>query len=126
MVVMCTYSLRISRAVELMDVMRRHQLTVTLRNGEWELLETPGLRRIKREIGRVNDALDVLSRPFPGHVLLTGRERDMLAYIVRGASSKEVGRMLGVSPRTVEFHRVNIMRKVGAKNAVDLVRRVLE
>lgn len=124
--VMCTYSLRVSRAVELMDAMRRHQVTVTLRSGHWELLETPGLRRIKREIGRVNDALDVLSRPFLGHALLTGRERDMLTYIVRGASSKEVGRMLGVSPRTVEFHRLNIMRKIGAKNTVDLVRRVLE
>jgi DNA-binding CsgD family transcriptional regulator len=49
-----------------------------------------------------------------------------LAQIVRGASSKEAGRLLGISPRTVEFHRANIMEKLGAKNTVDLVRRVLE
>ena len=32
---------------------------------------------------------------------------------------------LGVSPRTVEFHRANVMRKLGARNTADLVRRVL-
>jgi DNA-binding CsgD family transcriptional regulator len=48
-----------------------------------------------------------------------------LAHIVRGASSKEAGRSLGISPRTVEFHRANIMRKVGANNTIDLVRKLL-
>jgi len=33
--------------------------------------------------------------------------------------------MLGISPRTVEFHRANLMRKLGARNTADLVRRVL-
>ena len=48
------------------------------------------------------------------------------AHIVRGASSKETGRSLGISPRTVEFHRANIMRKLlGAKNTIDLVRKLL-
>ena len=41
--------------------------------------------------------------------------RVALAQIVRGASSKEAGRMLGISPRTVEFHRANVMRKLGAR-----------
>jgi Bacterial regulatory proteins, luxR family len=44
-----------------------------------------------------------------------------LSQIITGASSKEAGRSLGVSPRTVEFHRANIMQKLGAKNTVDLV-----
>ena len=48
-----------------------------------------------------------------------------LAQIVRGASSKEAARALGIGPRTVEAHRENIMRKLGAKKRVDLVRRVL-
>jgi DNA-binding CsgD family transcriptional regulator len=47
------------------------------------------------------------------------------AQIVRGASNKEAARTLGISPRTVEFHRANVMRKLGAKNIADLVRRVL-
>jgi two-component system, LuxR family, response regulator FixJ len=56
---------------------------------------------------------------------LTPRERVALAQIVRGASSKEAARRLGISPRTVEFHRANVMQKLGAKNTADLVRRVL-
>src|SRR3984893_4014676 len=66
-----------------------------------------------------------LSKPFPDHELLTPRERVTSAQIVRGASSKEAARELGIGPRTVEFHRENIKRKLGAKNPVDLVRRVL-
>ena len=38
---------------------------------------------------------------------------------------EEAARALGVSPRTIEFHRANIMRKLGVKSTVDLVRRVL-
>jgi DNA-binding CsgD family transcriptional regulator len=40
---------------------------------------------------------------------------------VRGASNKEAARTLGTSPRTVEFHLANVMRKLGAKNVADLV-----
>ena len=56
---------------------------------------------------------------------LTPRERQVLAEIMAGASNKEVGRKLGISPRTVEVHRARIMGKLGAKNAADLVRIVL-
>ena len=42
------------------------------------------------------------NRP-PGHETLTPKERVALAQIIRGASSKEVGRTLGISPR-VDFH----------------------
>lgn len=62
---------------------------------------------------------------FFGSDLLTGRERDVLQQIARGASNKEAGRTLGISPRTVEVHRARIMDKLGAKNAADLMRIVL-
>ena len=61
-----------------------------------------------------------------GLTVLTPRERQVLAAVVSGASSKTVGRNLGTSPRTVEAHRARIMDKLGAKNAADLVRIVLE
>jgi two-component system, LuxR family, response regulator FixJ len=57
-----------------------------------------------------------------GASLLTPRERDVLHELVRGASNKEAGRSLGISPRTIEVHRARIMEKLGAKNAADLVR----
>jgi DNA-binding CsgD family transcriptional regulator len=122
MIVLCTYSLRASGAVDMLDVARAHQCTIARRNGDWEFLETPELTQAGREIKRLNGALDILSKPFPGHELLTPRERVTLAQIARGASSKEAARALGISPRAVEFHRENIMRKLGAKNMVDLVR----
>jgi len=49
----------------------------------------------------------------------------ILAEIVRGQSSKEVARALDISPRTVEFHRANLLKKFGAKNTAELVRKVL-
>ena len=68
---------------------------------------------------------DVLSKTFPGHELLTSRERDVLGQIAAGSSNKQAGRELGISPRTIEVHRARIMEKLGAKNAADLVRIVL-
>lgn len=62
---------------------------------------------------------------FEGYELLTDREREVLEQITSGASNKEAGRILGISPRTIEVHRARIMDKLGAKNAADLVRIVL-
>ncbi|MPT25273.1 MAG: response regulator transcription factor [Starkeya sp.] len=69
---------------------------------------------------------DLLTAHFPGHDLLTPREREVLVQIASGASNKEAGRTLGISPRTIEVHRARIMEKLGAKNAADLVRIVLK
>lgn len=73
----------------------------------------------RRKIER-SDPLAVLGPD--GTALLTPRERDVLQELVRGASNKEAGRSLGISPRTIEVHRARIMEKLGAKNAADLVR----
>jgi two-component system response regulator FixJ len=66
-----------------------------------------------------------LRASFPGHELLTPRERDVLARIADGDTSKEAAATLSISPRTVEIHRSHIMRKLGAKNPIDLARKVL-
>jgi DNA-binding CsgD family transcriptional regulator len=125
MIALCTYSLQASRAVDILDMARVHQCSIARRGGNWEFLETPELKHAKQEIKRLNGALDILSKPFPRHESLTPRERLTLAQIVRGASNKEAARALGISPRTVEFHRANVMQKLGAKNTADLVRRLL-
>jgi DNA-binding CsgD family transcriptional regulator len=56
---------------------------------------------------------------------LTDRERKVFGLLITGASSKEVARDLGISPRTVDFHRGNIIEKLGARNTADAIRRVL-
>jgi two-component system response regulator FixJ len=62
---------------------------------------------------------------FPGCDRLTAREHDVLSQITAAASNKEAAKNLGISPRTVEIHRVHIMKKLVAKNTADLVRIVL-
>jgi DNA-binding CsgD family transcriptional regulator len=57
--------------------------------------------------------------------LLTRRERAVLAHVLKGASSKEIAHTLRISPRTVEFHRANIMKKFAANNVVELVRKIM-
>jgi hypothetical protein len=97
MIVLCTYSLQ-GRTVDMLDVARAHQCSIVRRNGNWEFLETSELKQAKQEIRRLNGALDILSKPFPGHDTLTSKERVALAQIIRGASSKEAARTLGISP----------------------------
>ena len=57
-----------------------------------------------------------------GGDLLTKRERQVLARLIAGASNKEAGRALSISPRTIEVHRARIMEKLGARNCAELVR----
>ena len=60
-----------------------------------------------------------------GLAALSPRERDILDAIIAGETSKETARRLSLSPRTVEVHRAHILKKLGAKNTADLLRRVL-
>ena len=63
--------------------------------------------------------------PQPSHPLLTPREHEVLALITAGVANKEGGHRLGISQRTFEIHRAHIMKKLGARNAADLVRMAL-
>jgi DNA-binding CsgD family transcriptional regulator len=123
MIVLCTYSH--SHAVNLADVARAHNFSMARRHGQWEYLENPELAQARRQIRRLNGAIDILSNRGPFHDVLTPRERVALAQIVRGASTKEAARNLGISPRTMEFHRANIMRKLKARNVAELIHKVL-
>jgi FixJ family two-component response regulator len=53
---------------------------------------------------------------------LTARERDVLELIVQGNSNKTIAIALDISPRTVEIHRSNMMRKLQASTTSDAVR----
>ncbi|EJW09631.1 hypothetical protein A33M_1111 [Rhodovulum sp. PH10] len=106
-----------------------------IKNGAFDFIEKPF--DAETVVSRVRDAIAAAARrqargglgeslaQFPGSELLTAREREVLNLIAAGASNKEAGRQLGISPRTIEVHRARIMEKLGAKNAADLVRIVL-
>ena len=107
-----------------------------IKNGALDFIEKPF--DVDTVVTRIRKAVEASKRrsserrggsvqllQFPGHELLTPREREVLGHIAGGASNKEVGRLLGISPRTIEVHRARIMEKIGAKNAADLVRIVL-
>jgi DNA-binding NarL/FixJ family response regulator len=53
---------------------------------------------------------------------LTNREREIVQLLAEGKSSKEVGVMLGISVKTAETHRANIMRKLEIHSVSELVR----
>lgn len=53
---------------------------------------------------------------------LTGREYQVLEGLVKGHPNKTIGYDLGISPRTVEIHRANLMSKLDVHNLSDLLR----
>jgi FixJ family two-component response regulator len=104
-----------------------------IRHGALDFIEKPFdalavVAQVRKAVGAWEQraqAGGVLRCDFFGGHLLTPREREVLAQIAQGASNKEAGRTLGISPRTVEVHRARIMEKLGARNAADLMRIVL-
>ena len=52
---------------------------------------------------------------------LTGRERDVVAGLIQGHPNKTIAFDLGISSRTVEIHRANLMRKLGATSLSDVL-----
>jgi two-component system response regulator FixJ len=51
---------------------------------------------------------------------LTPREQEVLDILLQGNTNKEAGRLLGISPRTVEVHRVRILSKFGVSSGIEL------
>ena len=66
-----------------------------------------------------------LSAQRPVRAELTAREREVAARLLDGMTSKEIGRALDISHRTVEIYRARLMRKYGASTAADLVQKLL-
>jgi PAS domain S-box-containing protein len=58
-------------------------------------------------------------------VELTPREREIAAQLVTGKTSKQIGRILDISSRTVDVYRARLMRKYDTGNATELLQRLL-
>jgi DNA-binding NarL/FixJ family response regulator len=57
---------------------------------------------------------------------LTARERQVLTGVAQGHTNREIAAQLGISPRTVESHRENLMKKLGVRTVAGLTRLALE
>ena len=60
--------------------------------------------------------------PEGGITSLTAREREVFVRVAEGRTNREIGADLGVSPKTVDVHRSNLMRKLGVHDAQSLTR----
>lgn len=79
------------------------------------------MRRLEEREARAQQSAGIVSRL----ETLTPRERQVLRLVSEGLTSKAIADRLGISARTVDIYRANIMDKMHARNAVDLVRMVL-
>jgi DNA-binding CsgD family transcriptional regulator len=108
MIALCTYSLSTASAADVLDVARTHQLAFARRTSAWQAVAWRDL----------NGSLD-------RYAILTPRERQVLYLVAEGHMTSEIAGLLEISAKTVEVHRANLMRKLGARNQTDLVRYAL-
>ena len=95
-----------------------------IKAGALDFLQKPF--RKERLLEVVNDAFEVVRSHqqrdrFQRTVVLTDREKQVLSSLAEGATSKLTARQLGISSRTVEMHRANILKKLGAQTAAQAV-----
>jgi len=70
-------------------------------------------------------AFEDLSAQRPVKAELTPREREVAARLLEGLTSKEIGKTLAISHRTVEIYRARLMRKFNASTTGDLVHKLM-
>jgi DNA-binding NarL/FixJ family response regulator len=58
--------------------------------------------------------------------MLTAREREIVQYVAQGLSHTEIGEKISISPRTVDTHRTNIMRKLEVRSIAELIKLALQ
>ena len=82
--------------------------------------------RAALEGSEIDSTRDCEQRALAGRIAaLSGRERDVLDGLLAGSPNKTIAFDLGISPRTVEIYRANLMTKMQAASLSDLVRMAL-
>ncbi|MDD2924088.1 response regulator [Rhodoferax sp.] len=104
----------------------------TVKNGAWDFLEKPF--QDNELVDRVAQALAAASAAQDGDTearrlrqalaSLSPREREVLDELIQGHYNKTIADHLGITPRTVEFHRANIFDKMGVSSAIELAHKL--
>lgn len=105
-----------------------------MRHGAFDFLQKPFrdqdlIDRIQQALQR--DAETRVSLTEHGRIRaciasLTPREKEVLDLMTEGKQNKSMAQDLGLSQRTIEIHRANVMEKMGAKSVAQLVRMVMD
>lgn len=103
-----------------------------VKNGAWDFLEKPFQDNVL--VDRVEQALAAAAMVYDSDqesqrlrqalASLSPREREVLDQLIRGHYNKNIADHLGITPRTVEFHRANIFEKMGVTSAIDLAHKL--
>jgi FixJ family two-component response regulator len=83
------------------------------------------LRAVEQALGKdVHDreTQSDVTRIQQRYALLSPREREVLAHVVSGTLNKQIGRLLGVTEKTIKVHRGQVMHKMQARSLAELVR----
>jgi DNA-binding NarL/FixJ family response regulator len=65
-------------------------------------------------------------KPEPLDLDVTPREKEVLELVAQGNSTKQIADRLGISNRTVESHRINMLKKMKVSNSAELIRKAIE
>lgn len=103
-----------------------------VKNGAWDFLEKPFQDNVL--VDRVEQALAAAVADGDAHqeahrlryalASLSPREREVLDQLILGHYNKNIADHLGITPRTVEFHRANIFEKMGVSSAIELAHKL--
>ncbi len=74
---------------------------------------------VSSELKKVDEIVDK-------RYILTVREREIVKYIARGLSHTEIGEQLFISPRTVDTHRTNLMKKLSVNSIAELIKLAIQ
>jgi RNA polymerase sigma factor (sigma-70 family) len=112
MIAACTFPLARIGAEQILDAARTHQFAITVRNGTWKRVEIADIAAAKKEARNIDPKLEQL----------TLRQREILQRVAEGQTTKEIAALLGISVKTVEAHRLQLMRRLKIDNVPGLVR----
>ncbi|MDD5333244.1 MAG: response regulator [Rhodoferax sp.] len=103
-----------------------------VKNGAWDFLEKPFQNNVL--VDKVEQALAAASamsdqqrqaqRLRQALASLSLREREVLDELIKGNYNKTIADHLGITPRTVEFHRANIFKKMEVSSAIELAHKL--
>jgi two-component system, NarL family, response regulator NreC len=98
-----TYAVRRTSADELVQIVRK----------------TAGVQAAEKQLNELAEGR--LEELIPRHRILTSREREVLKLLAEGETVRSAASVLGLSIKTVDAHKFNLMRKLGIHNKAELV-----